>query len=133
MLGSAGARCRQTLFSWDSGVHDRRDHAIHVIFVAQQTVLPRHAAGVTGLAEVLFHRTEIGHEILRIALLIALQKGAVFFKAMTGQAAAILQDAEMRLMDEIREASLFRLDLGRGEIDQPASALDVVNAVTFRA
>jgi hypothetical protein len=78
-----------------------------VIFVTQQTVLTRHPAGVTGLAETLFHRTEIRHEIPRIALLVALQIGAAFFKAMAGQTTAILKDAEMRLMDEIREASLF--------------------------
>ena len=88
-----------------------------MIFVAQETVLARRAAVVTGLAEILFHLTEIGHEILRIALLVALQIGAAFFKVMAGQTTAILQDAnaltypdrlEMRLMDEIREASLFR-------------------------
>ncbi len=78
-----------------------------MIFVAQQAVLTRHAAGVTGLAEFLFHRAEIGHEILRIALLVALQIGAAFLKVMAGQTTAIFQDAEMRLMDEIREASLF--------------------------
>ena len=79
-----------------------------MIFVAQQTVLTRHAAGVTRLAEILFHRTEIGREILRIALLVALQIGAAFLKVMAGQTAAIFQDAEMRLMDERREASLLR-------------------------
>jgi hypothetical protein len=95
--------------------------------------LTRHAAGVTGLAEILFHRTEIGHEIFRIALLVALQIGATFFKVMAGQTTAILQDAEMRLMDEIREASLFALDRRRGEIDEPPLAPDIVDAVTFRA
>ena len=104
-----------------------------MIFVAQQTVLTRHAAGVTGLAEILFHRTEIGHEIFRIALLVALQIGAAFFKVMAGQTTAILQDAEMRLMDEIREASLFALDRRRGEIDEPPLAPDIVDAVAFRA
>src|SRR5262245_39953547 len=104
-----------------------------MIFVAQQTVLTRHAGGVTGLAEVLFHCTEIGHEIFRIALLVALQIGAAFFKAMAGQTTAILQDAEMRLMDEIREASPFAPDRRRGEIDDPPLALDIVDAVTFRA
>jgi hypothetical protein len=72
---------------------------------------------VTALAETLFHRAEIGHEIFRIAVLIALQIRATFLKVMAGQAAAILQEAEMRLMDEIREASLLRLDLGRGKIN----------------
>jgi hypothetical protein len=88
---------------------------------------------VTGLAEILFHRTEVGREILRIALLVALQIGAAFFKAMAGQAAAILQDAEMRLMDEVREASLFAPDRRRREIDKPPLTLDVVDAVAFRA
>src|SRR3970282_1534815 len=100
-----------------------------MIFVAQQTVLTRHAAGVTGLAEILFHRTEIGHEILPIALLVALEIRAAFFKVMAGQTTAILQDAEMRFMDETREASLFALDRRRREIDYPPFALDIVNAV----
>ena len=113
-----------------------------MIFVAQQAVLTRRAAVVTGLAEILFHLTEIGREILRIALLVALQIGAVFFKVMAGQTTAILQDAyaltypdrlEMRLMDEIREASLLALDRWRGEIDYPPFALDIVNAVASRA
>ena len=55
-------------------------HAIHMIFVAHQAVLTRRAAGVTGLAEILFHLTEIGHEILRITLLVALQIGAGRFQ-----------------------------------------------------
>jgi hypothetical protein len=97
---------------------------------------------VTGLAEILFHLTEIGHEILGIALLVALQIGAGFIKVMAGQTTAILQDAyaltypdrlEVRLMDEIREASLFAVDRRRGEIDYPPFALDIVNAVAFRA
>ena len=121
------------LFSWDSRVYDWRDHAIHMIFVAQQTVLARHAAGVTALAEILFHRTKIGHEILRIALLVALQIGAASFKVMAGQATTILQNAEMRPVDEIREASLFDPDRRRGEIDEPPLAPDLVDAVTFRA
>ena len=107
------------LLHWDFRVHDRRVHAIHMIFVAQETVLTRRAAVVTGLAEILFHFAEIGYEALRIALLVALQIGAAFFKAMAGQTPAIFQDAdaltytdrlEMRLMNEIREASLFALD-----------------------
>ena len=104
-----------------------------MIFVAQETVLTRHAAGVTGLAEILFHRTEIGHESFRIALLVALQIGTAFFKAMAGQTTAILQNAEMRLMDEIPEAPLLALDRRRREIDYPPFALAIVNAVTFRA
>ena len=80
--------------------------------------MTRRAVVVTGLAEILFHLTEIGHEILRIALLVALQIGGVFFKVMAGQTTAIFQDPyaltytdrlEMRLMDEIREAPLFAL------------------------
>ena len=93
--------------------------AVHMIFVAQKAVLARRAVVVTRLAEILFHLTEIGHEILRIALLVALQIGGAFFKLMAGQTPAIFQDAdaltytdrlEMRLMNEIREASLFALD-----------------------
>ena len=80
--------------------------------------MTRRAAGVTGLAEILFQLTEIGHETLRIALLVALQIGGAFFKIMACQTTAILQDPyaltypdrlEMRLMDEIREAPLFAL------------------------
>ena len=60
----AGADARRLaslrLLNWEFRVHDGRGHAIHMIFVAQQTVLTRHAAGVTGLAEILFHRAEIG-------------------------------------------------------------------------
>ena len=81
-----------------------------MIFVAQQTVLPRHAAGVTSLAEILFHRAKVGHEILRIALLVALQIRAPSFKVMAGETTAILEEAEMRSVDEIREASLFAFD-----------------------
>jgi hypothetical protein len=103
-----------------------------MIFVAQQAVLPRRVAVVTGLAEILFRLTEIGHEILRIASLVALQIEA-FFKVMAGQTTAIFQDAyaltytdrlEMRLMDEICEVSLFALDRKRGEIDNLPLALD---------
>ena len=53
-------------------VHDWRHHAVHMISVAQQTVLARQAAGVTALAEILFYRTEVRYEIFRIALLVAL-------------------------------------------------------------
>jgi len=92
-----------------------------------------HAAGVTGLAKVLFHRTEIGREISRIALLVALQIGAALLKGMAGQTPAIFHDAKVRLMDKIREASLFALNRWRGEIDEPALPPDIVDAVTFRA
>ena len=102
--------------------------------------MTRRAAGVTGLAEILFHRTEIGHEILRIALLVALQIGAALLKAMAGKTAAILlpagaifHGAEVRLVDEVREASPLALDRRRREIDDPPFALDIVNAVAFRA
>jgi hypothetical protein len=60
------------LLHWDFRVHDRRVHAIHMIFVAQQAVLTRRAAVMTGLAQILFHLAEIGHEILRVALFVAL-------------------------------------------------------------
>ena len=126
-------RPHQMLFSWNSRVDDRRDDAIHMIFVAQEAVLTRHAAGVTALAEFLFHRSEVGHEILRVALLVALQIGATSFQVMAGQTTAILQKAEMRPVDEIREASQFALGRRRGEIDQPSPGLDIVDAVTLRA
>ena len=54
---------QQTLLDWDLRVYDWRDCAVHMILVAQQTILTRHAAGVTGLAEFFLHRTETGHEI----------------------------------------------------------------------
>src|SRR5215831_12662511 len=126
-------RRHETLFSRDFRVDDRRDDAIHMILVAQETVLTRHAAGVTALAEFLFHSTKIGYEKLRTALLVALQIGAASFKVMAGQTTAILHDAEMRPVDEIRKASLFALDRGRGEVDEPPPAPDIVDAVTFRA
>ena len=121
------------LFSRYPRAYDRRDHAIHMILVAQQTVLTRYTACVTGLAKILLHRTEIGHESLRIALLVALQVGAGFFKLMAGQTTAVLQDAEMWLMDEVREASLFARDRNRGEINDPPFALNIIDAVAFRA
>ena len=121
------------LLSWDPRGHDWRDHAIHMIFVAQQAVLACRALIVTGLAEILFHLTETGNESLRITVLVALQIGASLLKVMTGQTAAIVQDAEVRLMDEIREASLLRLEPGRRKIDQPPPALDIIDAMAFRA
>ena len=99
-----------TLFSWDFRLHDWRDRAIHVILVAQQTVLARHSAGVAGLAEILFHRTEIGSEVLRIALHVALQIRPALFKVMAGQTTAILRCRMPKcLTDESSEASLFAL------------------------
>ena len=118
---------------WDLGVHDWRNHPVHMIFVAFETVLARHAAPVTSLAEILFHPAEIRCENLWIALLVALQIGAAFFEVMAGQTAAIFQCAEMRFMDELREASPFRLGRRLREIDEPPLALDIVNAVAFRA
>ena len=88
---------------------------------------------MAGLTEILCHRPEIGHEILRTALLVARKIGAILFKVVAGQTTAALQHAEMRLMDEIREASQLALDRRRREIDDPAFARDVVDAVTFRA
>src|SRR5215510_3293675 len=117
----------------DCRIHDGRDHAVHMIFVAQETVLPRHAAGVAGLAEIFFHRAEIGHEAARIALRIALQIGAPLLKVMTGEAATMFQDAEMRFVDKSRKASLHGGGLGRREIDEPPPALDRIDAMTFRA
>src|SRR5262245_14242952 len=121
------------LFGWDSRVDDWRDDAVHVIFVAQHTVLARHAAGVTALAELLFHSTKIGREKLRIALLVALQIGAASFKVMAGQTTTILHEPEMRPVNEIREASQFALDRRRGEIDEPSLGPAIVDAMTFRA
>ena len=95
--------------------------------------MTRHAAGMAALAAILFHRTEFGCEVVRIALLVALQIRPAFFEVMAGQTTAITDDAEMRLMDETRKASLFPLDGKRGEIDDPSFALDIVNAVAFRA
>ena len=44
-----------------------------------------------------------------------------------------LHDAEMRLVDEMCEPTLFDLDGRRGEVDDPLLAQDIVDAVTFRA
>ena len=59
---------------------------------------------MASLAEFLFDRAKVRHVNLRVAVLIAFQVGAAFFQAMTGQAAAVIHDAEMRFMDEMREA-----------------------------
>ena len=135
-------RWHQLLLIWDSRVHDWRDHAIHMIIVAQETVLTRRAAVVTGLTEILFHITEIRYEILWIASLVALQIGKGLFEVMAGQTTAIFQDAyaltypdrlKMRLMNKIREASPFALGRKRGEIDHPPFARDSVDAVALRA
>jgi hypothetical protein len=127
------AEARATGGRWDSRVHDWRDHATHMILVAKQAVLTRRAGSVTGLAEFFLHRTKVGHEVLRIALLVALQIGAALLEVMAGQATAVLQNAEMRLMDEIREVSLLARHRRRREIDEPPLAPDVVDAVAFRA
>ena len=118
---------------WELRVHDWRDRAIHMIFVAQQTVLARFAGGMTRLAEILFYFTEIGRKNFRIALFVALQIGAVFFEVVACQTPAIFQGAEVRLMDESRKALLFPLGRGLREIDDPPLALEVVNAVALRA
>jgi hypothetical protein len=121
-----------TLLNWDFRAHDGRDHAVHMIFVAQKAVLARRAFIVTSLAEILFHLTEIGHEVFRIPLLVALEIRAALFEVMAGQTTAVLQHAEMRLMDEIRESSLLALDRRRGKINEPPFAPDIVDAVAFR-
>src|SRR5262250_2928643 len=66
------AQVERTSLDRECCVHDWRHHAVHMISVAQQTVLARQAAGVTALAEILFYRTEVRYEIFRIALLVAL-------------------------------------------------------------
>ena len=98
------------LLSRDWCVHDRRGCAIHVILVAFQAVLTGLAAGVAGLAELLLRRAEAGHEILWIALLVALEIRTPVFKAMACQATSIVHNAHVRLMNEIREAPSFALD-----------------------
>ncbi|MND06505.1 hypothetical protein D3C83_279230 [compost metagenome] len=52
---------------------------------------------------------------------------------MACQAAAIVHDAHVRLVDEIREAPFFARDGGWREIDHPSPAPDIVNAVAFCA
>ena len=84
-----------------------------MIFVAQQAVLACHAAAVTGLAEVLFHRTEIGCEILRIALLVALQIGAGLLK---GMATLTLLDGTGQAQSRPMEVST-RVAIGRYKND----------------
>jgi hypothetical protein len=130
------------LFNRNFRFHHGRDYTIHMIFVAKQTVLTRRAAAVAGLAKVLFHSIEIGHESLRIALFETFQIEAAFCKGMTSQTAKILQYAcaltdphrlEMRLMDEIREPSLFAFGRTGREIDEPPFAFEIVDAVAFRA
>jgi hypothetical protein len=88
---------------------------------------------VARLAEILFYGAEIGHERSRITLLVALQIGAILFEVVASQATAIVQDSEMRLMDKIREAPEFAFDRRWREIDDPAFARDLVDAVAFRA
>ena len=98
------------LVAWNLRAHGWHGRAIDVVLVAQQAVLTRHTAGMTGLAELLLHRGEVGNEDFRIALLIALQIGAVFPEVVTGQASAMLEHTEMGLVDETCEASLFDRD-----------------------
>src|SRR5690606_22100729 len=59
--------------------------------------------------------------------------GATFFKIMAGQTTAVLQDTEVWLMDEIREAPLFAAYRKRREVDDPPFARDSVNTVAFCA
>ena len=63
-------------------INDRRDHAIHMILVTGEAVLAHFFGGVTALAKVLAHGPKIGGKVMRIALLVALQIGAVLFKVM---------------------------------------------------
>ncbi len=118
---------------WNLSIHHWRDHAIHVIFVAKQTVLTRHAALVAALAKILFHPAEIRRKNLRIALLEALEIRAAFFEVMAGQTTAIFQCAEMRFMNKPRKASPLRFGRRLREIDESSFALDIVNTVAFRA
>src|SRR5262245_2155334 len=53
------AQVERTSLDRECCVHDWRHHAVHMISVAQQTVLARQAAGVTALAKILFYRTEV--------------------------------------------------------------------------
>jgi hypothetical protein len=103
-------RWQQTLLNRDFRVHDRRGRAVHVIFVAQQAVLPRLAAGVACLAKFLLHRAETCGKFSWAALFVALEIRAILFKAMASETAAIVHDAHVRFMDEIREASPFARD-----------------------
>jgi hypothetical protein len=123
----------QSLLNWNFRVHDRSDNAIHVILVARQAVLPCGIAGMTSLADIFFHRAEIGREILWIAVLVALQIWPVFFRVMAGQTAARPYYRKMRLMNEICEASPFAFDRRRRKIDESSLPRDVVDAMAFRA
>ena len=67
------------LLNWNFRIHDWRDHVIHMIFVASQTIVARLIGGVARLAKILFHRAKIGCENLRITLLVTLQVGAALF------------------------------------------------------
>jgi len=101
------------LLSGDSRVDGRCDHAVHMIVVAQQTVLSRFRAGVTRLAEVFFYFTEVGHEGERVAFLVTLEVRASLFEVVARQTTAIIHNAEMGLVDEMCELALFGVDRRR--------------------
>jgi len=110
------------VFAIEPGVrlHDGRDNVVHMIFVAQETVLTRLARGVARLAEILFHRTEIGRETARIALLVALEVRAAFLEGVAGQAAAIVQDAKCgSWMKRVKRPCLLATDVGEKLTTRP--------------
>ena len=65
--------------SWVLRRRDRRNGVIDMIPVARLAILARHAAGVAGLAEILFYRIEFRCKGVRIALLVTLQIGTHSF------------------------------------------------------
>ena len=67
---------RQQLLNGQLGIGDWGQHVVDMIFVAEQTVLPRHAAGMAAMAAILFYCTELGREIMRVVLTVAFQIGA---------------------------------------------------------
>lgn len=74
-----------------------------MILVAEQAILSRGGAVVTGLATVLLDCTELGCEVARIALLVALQVWPALFDRVAGETAAVAGDAEMWLMVKARK------------------------------
>ena len=114
-------------------VRDGRDSVIHMILVTCEAVLTRFAGGVAGLTPILFHRTEPGDKIVRIALLVAFQIRAVFIQLMAGEATALSGNAEMRFVDKLRKAALLPLDGQWREIDGSALSPNLIDAVAFRA
>lgn len=124
---------RRTLLAGILRAHDGRDDTMHMIFVTEQTVLPRHTLGMAGLAKLLFHGPEIRCELVRLALLVAFQIWPSLIELMARETAAPLHDAEMRFVSETREVPLLAGYRGRGEIDNSSSAGNVVHAMAFRA